>query len=351
MGVMTDRLSLFKDKRVLITGHTGFKGSWLSRIFAMAGAELAGYALPAEELSMYRLCKQDSILKSYEGDVRDFSHLRSIVNDFSPEYIFHLAAQPLVLEGYSYPRETYETNFMGTVNLLECIRRGRGFRSVVLITTDKVYREQKNACREDDALDGFDPYSNSKSCAELAAACYRRSFAMSVPISTARAGNTLGGGDFAANRILPDCMRALLKGETVQVRHPYSVRPYLYVLDTLCAYISIAVRQAEQIELAGAYNVAPGAEIIQTGVLVEKVCREWGEGRSSVSSMPDAWHETERLQLNNEKIRNSLHWRPHYSIDDAVRETVAWTKAWQCGEDMAIFTDRQIRAYLESAAK
>lgn len=269
-------LSFFYGKRVLITGHTGFKGSWLCRILLHAGAELTGFSLePPTQPNLFTLAEVAGHMQSLTGDIRDVDALSKAYAQARPEVVLHLAAQPIVREGYRDPRTTFETNVMGTVNLLECVRQGDSARSVVNVTTDKVYqnREWCWGYRENEPLDGFDPYSNSKSCSELVTHSYRDSFfsgADAPAVSTARAGNVIGGGDFAPDRIVPDCVRAVSIGKPITVRNPYSVRPYQHVLEPLAAYLLIARRQWEQRSLEGAYNVGPDdSDCVTTGELVD----------------------------------------------------------------------------------
>ena len=238
----------YGNKKVLITGHTGFKGSWLTRILTLSGAEVTGYSLtPPTDPSLFEIAGLEDTIKSVVGDIRDLEHLSRVFEETRPEIVFHLAAQPIVRESYQEPVYTYETNVMGTVNVLECVRRTESVRSFLNVTTDKVYenREWEYGYRECDNLDGYDPYSNSKSCSELVTHSYKKSFFEDgrCAISTARAGNVIGGGDFAADRIIPDCVRAAAAGKTIIVRNPYSTRPYQHVMEPLAVYLAIAMRQ------------------------------------------------------------------------------------------------------------
>ena len=275
VGLMKD-LEFYCGKRVFVTGHTGFKGAWLCRILVGAGAEVTGYALPAPtQPNLFELAGLEGKMASVLGDIRDFDALFAAFQEARPEIVLHLAAQPIVRDSYKDPAGTYETNVMGTVNILECVRRTPGVVSFLNVTTDKVYHNNEWVWgyREDEPLDGFDPYSNSKSCSELVTHSYLSSFftGESAPsISTARAGNVIGGGDFANDRIIPDCVRAVQSGEPLGVRNPHSTRPYQHVLEPLFAYLMIARRQYEDKGLAGWYNVGPDdCDCVTTGQLVE----------------------------------------------------------------------------------
>lgn len=338
----------YKGKKVFITGHTGFKGSWLSLALQKLGAEVVGYSLePPTEPSMFRILRMEDDMSSYRGDIRDFERLLACFAAEKPEVVFHLAAQPIVRESYRNPRDTYETNLMGTVNVLECVRRTGTVRSLLVVTTDKVYRNNEWiwGYREDETLDGYDPYSNSKSCAELAAASYKRSFfdGGRIRVSTARAGNVIGGGDFAPDRIIPDCFRAAEKGTPILVRNPDSVRPYQHVLEPLDAYLTIAQAQYQDAALAGCYNVGPELSgCVSTGRLVELFCRFWGEGASWKTQREPGPHEASFLRLDSSKIKSCLGWRPVWSIQEAMEQTAAWYRAYVNGEDLRGLTKKQI---------
>ncbi len=346
-------LSFYKGKRVFVTGYTGFKGSWLCQMLVSAGAEVTGYSLtPPTEPSLFRLAGLEKRMKSIIGDVRDFDYLKAAFIDAQPEIVLHLAAQPIVRESYRTPRETYETNVMGTVNLLECVRICGGVKSVLNVTTDKVYHnnEWPWGYRENEPLDGFDPYSNSKSCSELVTHSYKNSFFAdgSVAVSTARAGNVIGGGDFAADRIVPDCVRAAQKGQAIGVRNPWSTRPYQHVLEPLNAYLMIAQKQYEDGKFAGYYNVGPDdCDCLSTGELVNLFCEKWGNGLTwENQAEANAPHEANFLKLDCSLLKSTFGWKPRWHIAEAIEKTVEFSKAWLAGQDVSQVMDSQIREFL-----
>ncbi|MCI8740715.1 MAG: CDP-glucose 4,6-dehydratase [Oscillibacter sp.] len=348
-----DLLGFFRGKRILLTGHTGFKGAWLSELLLYAGAEVTGYALPAPSGGIFQALCLEERMTSVIGDVRDLAHLRQVFQACRPEIVFHLAAQPLVRESYRDPVGTYSTNVMGTVHLLECVRTCDGVRSIVNVTTDKVYRNEERfqGYRECEVLDGYDPYSNSKSCSELVTGTYVRSFLAErgAAVSTARAGNVIGGGDTAADRILPDCIRAARRGEAIFVRNPHSVRPYQHVLEPLAAYLLIAKEQFCAPEKAGAYNVGPSMEdCLTTGALADLFCRFWGDGSRWTTTPDGGPHEAARLTLDCAKIAEELSWVPRWSANTAVEKTVEWTKAVLAGQEAGAVTRGQIKDYFDA---
>ena len=353
--MMVFDLEFYRGKRVLLTGHTGFKGAWMSQILVGAGAELTGYSRGSEkELSLFALAGLQDKLRHVTGDVRDLKHLKRVFAEVQPEIVIHMAAQPIVRDSYVDPVYTYETNVMGTVNVLECVRTSRvPVKSVVNVTTDKVYKnnEWPWGYRENEPLDGYDPYANSKSCSELVTHSYFNSFFKDrdVAISTARAGNVIGGGDFAHDRIIPDCVRAVMAGKPLAVRNPHSTRPYQHVLEPVMAYLMIAARQYEDKSLAGWYNVGPDeAGCVSTGQLADLFAEKWGEGFSWLDQAdPNAPHEDNFLKLDCSKIKSVFGWRPAWHIDAAVEKVAEWTKVWLSGGDVAGEMDREIAAYLE----
>lgn len=346
--------AFYQGKRVFVTGHTGFKGSWLVKILTDMGAVVTGYALaPSTVPALFELADVESgMLRSVIADIRDFDALKAAYEAARPEIVFHLAAQPIVRESYRAPRETYEANVMGTVNLLECARLLPGTRSILNVTTDKVYRNNEWVWgyREDEYLDGYDPYSNSKSCSELVTHSYRSSFleAAGVKVSTARAGNVIGGGDFSIDRIVPDSVRAVLAGKPIVVRNPHSTRPYQHVLEPLMAYLLIAMRQWDDQRIAGAYNVGPDdCDCVTTGQLVDAFCRAWGAGASWENRDAGGPHEAGLLKLDCALLKAKLGWRPRWHIEEALARTVEWVRAWQSGEGVARCMEEQIKAYEE----
>ena len=348
-------LSFYCGKRVFVTGHTGFKGSWLCRVLLNAGAEVTGYSLdPPTEPNLFSLAGLSGRIADIRGDIRDFDRLKAAFDEAKPELVFHLAAQPIVRRSYEEPRYTFETNVMGTVNLLECIRTAETPpRSFLNVTTDKVYlnTEREAGYREEDPLDGFDPYSNSKSCSELVTHSYARSFLadQGVAISTARAGNVIGGGDFAKDRLIPDCVRAAVAGKPIILRNPRSVRPFQHVLEPVMAYLMIAARQRAEPNLADWYNVGPeDRDCITVGELADLFCAAWGSGaRWEDRSEPGAPHEAGLLRLDCTKLKTVFGWAPRWDIRQAVERTVEWTLAWQRGEDIPALMDKQIRDFVE----
>lgn len=348
-------LNFYKGKRVLLTGHTGFKGAWMSRVLVDSGAILTGYSLEAPtEPNLFSLAGLAGNMTSVIGDVRDLEHLKQVFDEAQPEIVLQLAAQPIVRTSYEQPAYTYETNVMGTVNLLECVRTSQvPVKSVVNITTDKVYlnREWCWGYREDEPLDGYDPYSNSKSCSELVTHSYKNSFFADgkTAISTARAGNVIGGGDFARDRIIPDCIRAAQKGEPVVVRNSHSTRPYQHVLEPVMAYLMIAQRQYEDSALTGWYNVGPDdCDCVTTGDLVDLFCEVWGRGMRWENRWDGGPHEANFLKLDCSKIKTTFGWKPRWHIREAIEKTVEWTDVWMQGGDIPREMDRQIEEYLEA---
>lgn len=347
-------LRFYKDKKVLVTGHTGFKGTWMCKVLKMQGADVIGYALKAPTSpSLFDMTDMAAGMKSIIGDIRDFDHLNEVFDEYRPEIVIHMAAQPIVRESYANPVYTYETNVMGTVNVMEAVRLHECVRSFVNVTTDKVYKnnEWEWGYREDDTLDGYDPYSNSKSCSELVTSSYKKSFFQdrAVAVSTCRAGNVIGGGDFAKDRIIPDCVRAVGEGKKIIVRNPYSTRPYQHVLEPVCAYLRLAQLQYQDMDkFAGSYNVGPDdCDCVTTGELVDLFCGCWGEGASWEDvSEKNAPHEAGFLKLDCSRIKRVMGWNPKWHIKDAVAHSVAWSKVYLAGGNVADEMEKQIEDYL-----
>lgn len=348
-------MSFYRGKRVLVTGHTGFKGTWLCKMLTMAGAVVTGYSLePPTNPNLFAISGLETKMDSVIGDIRDFSHLKETFEKAKPEIVIHLAAQPIVRDSYKDPRYTYETNVMGTVNLLECVRHCPSVKSVLNVTTDKVYlnREWCWGYREDEPLDGFDPYSNSKSCSELVTHSYINSFftdAEAPAVSTARAGNVIGGGDFANDRIIPDCVRAMEAGRTIGVRNPHSTRPYQHVLEPLAVYLMIAQKQYQDKAFAGFYNVGPDdCDCVTTGKLVDLFCKCWGEGAAwENQSEANAPHEANFLKLDCSKVKSVFGWKPRWHIEECMHMVCRFSKVWLCNGDVPKEMEDEIQSFLE----
>lgn len=346
-------MDFYKGKRVLITGHTGFKGAWLCQMLINAGAEVTGYALnPPTKPSLFEIANISGKMNSVIGDIRDLSKLKETFIKTQPEIVFHLAAQPIVRESYKNPVYTYETNVMGTVNICECVRTSDSVKSFLNVTTDKVYlnKEWEWGYRENEELDGYDPYSNSKSCSELVTHSYINSFFknMNIAVSTARAGNVIGGGDFASDRIIPDCIRAAIKHEDIVVRNPFSTRPYQHVLEPIYAYLMIAQKQYEDIKYAGYYNVGPDdRDCFQTGALVDLFVKHWGEGMKWIDKYDGDPHEANFLKLDCSKLKKTFGWQPHWDLNIAIEKVVEWSKCWLTNGDIEKCMNKQIEEFMK----
>lgn len=347
-------LSFYREKKVLITGHTGFKGSWMSVVLANAGAEVIGYSTCSRtETRLFDLCGIKGQITHIQGDVRDLNYLLEVFGTYQPEIVIHMAAQPIVRDSYKDSVGTYSTNVLGTVNICEAVRQTESVRSFLNVTTDKVYenREWEWGYRENEPLDGYDPYSNSKSCSELVTHSYKSSFYTDgrVAVSTARAGNVIGGGDFASDRIIPDCIRAAMKGEEIIVRNPFSTRPYQHVLDPVAAYLMIAAKQYEAPDYASWYNVGPDdRNCFRTGDLVDLFVKHWGGGLRWIDKYDGGPHEAGFLKLDCSKLKAAFGWKPHWDIETAIEKVVEWSKAWMAGEDVRPVMDRQIEEFLQT---
>lgn len=345
-------LDFYKGKKVFITGHTGFIGSWMTFLLNELGADVTGYSLePPTEPNLYSIAKISEISNSVIGDIRDYSSLKKCFDEVQPEIVFHLAAQPIVRDSYKNPVYTYETNVMGTVNILECIRNTDCVKSFVNITTDKVYenKERAEGYKENENLDGYDPYSNSKSCSELVTHSFKKSFFADgkIAVSTARPGNVIGGGDFANDRIIPDCVRAAMAKTEIIVRNPYSTRPYQHVLEPLYAYLMIAARQYDDVTLSDWYNVGPDdSGCYETGRLVDLFVEKWGDGLKWVTKSDGGPHEANFLKLDCTKIKSVFGWCPRWNLETAVEKTVEWSKCWISGADIVPVMKKQISEFL-----
>ncbi len=357
-GMVIMNNNFYNGKKVLVTGHTGFKGTWLCKMLCDMGADVVGYALtPPTQPSLYELSGIDNHIKSYIADIRDYEMLLSVFEKEKPEIVFHLAAQPIVRDSYKDPLYTYETNVMGTVNVCECIRKTDCVRSFLNVTTDKVYEncDTNVAFTEDMPLDGYDPYSNSKSCSELVTHSYKKSFfdKSNIAVSTARAGNVIGGGDFANDRLIPDCVRAAMKKEDIIIRNPYSTRPFQHVLEPLSVYMTIAEKQYHNPEIQGYYNVGPDeCDCRTTGDLATMFCNAWGNGLKWINVCEEnAPHEASFLRLNTQKIKSIFGWKPVWNVEKAVEETVEWTKVFESNGNIADIMTKQINDFLGTGAE
>lgn len=353
---MIDR-NFWQGKRVFITGHTGFKGSWLCLWLHELGATVTGYSLePPTEPNLFDLCRVDKIAKTVIADVRDVKVLSREMNQASPDIVFHMAAQPLVRDSYKIPVETYAINVMGTVSLFEAVRNTTSVKAVINITTDKCY-ENKETTRgycENDRLGGYDPYSNSKACSELVTAAYRSSYfnpedyaSHGVAIASARAGNVIGGGDWAADRIIPDCIRAFLRTEPLLIRNPNAVRPWQHVLEPLSGYLVLAQKLCQDgPRYSGAWNFGPSdSDAKSVEWLVTRLCAKWGTGASYRIDKGIHPHEANYLKLDCSKANSELGWHPQWDMDRAIESIVEWTKGYQENRDIKNICFKQIEDY------
>jgi len=364
---MTDTLragGFFSGKNVLITGHTGFKGSWLTLWLGSLGARVTGYSLdPPTDPNLFDLLGLSGMMQHLSGDIADSGRLGKVIADQKPDIIFHLAAQSLVRKSYDHPRYTYETNIMGTVNVLEAVRSSLSSCAVINVTSDKCYenREWVYGYRENDPMGGHDPYSSSKACSELVTAAYRRSFfnprdfgrTHRVSLSSVRAGNVIGGGDWAADRLVPDCIRSLLKGEKIVIRNPGSVRPWQHVLDPLRGYLMLARKLFEEgAGYAEGWNFGPEDHDVRTVEwLVKRICSKWGQGAGYVTDAGEHVHEAHYLKLDCSNARARLGWSPLWDIQKAVDSVVEWTGAYRKGEDIQALCLKQIDEFTATAAQ
>ncbi|MGN0156493.1 MAG: CDP-glucose 4,6-dehydratase [Lachnospiraceae bacterium] len=357
---MNKDLSFYKGKRILVTGNTGFKGSWMCRMLLKLGAQVTGYALePPTTPSLFALCGLPNEMHTVIGDIRDLSLLQKTFEEVQPQIVIHMAAQPIVRESYKDPVYTYDVNVMGTVNVLECIRKTESVKSFVNVTTDKVYlnREWEWGYRENEELKGYDPYSNSKSCSELVTYSYVNSFFNNrdIAVSTARAGNVIGGGDFATDRIIPDCIRAASEGKDIIVRNPYSTRPYQHVLEPVYAYLMIAMAQYENPELAGNYNVGPDdVDCYATGELVTLFCKKWKEQTGKeiqwLNQYDGGPHEANFLKLDCSKLKQVFAWQPCFHVEECMEQIAEWYWCYLQGGDVTACMDKQIDKMIKAVS-
>jgi CDP-glucose 4,6-dehydratase len=353
--------NIYKGKKVFITGHTGFKGSWLCLLLNELGAEVYGYALnPPTNPSLYKAAKVDELVVSHIADVRDHSRLCGIMSAVQPDMVFHLAAQPLVRDSYKNPVDTYSINVMGTVNLLEAVRHTESVKAVINVTTDKCYenREWLWGYRENEPMGGYDPYSNSKGCSELVTSAFRSSFfnpaeygkTHRVALASARAGNVIGGGDWAEDRLIPDFIRAVGNGEKVRIRSPHAVRPWQYVLEPLSGYLMLGAKlYSEGAKYSEGWNFGPDdSDAKPVEWIINKICTLWGNNASFETDTNPQPHEANYLKLDCSKAKTRLGWRPKWNIDTAIDRIVEWTKAYNQGADMRSVCKNQIQQYFNA---
>lgn len=342
----------YKNKRVLITGHTGFKGSWLTTWLLKLGAIVCGFSLePETDPSLFNILNFENKINHNIGDIRNPLEIEKVVNNFQPEIVFHLAAQPLVRLSYEEPKLTYETNVIGTINLYEAIRKIYSVKTIVNVTTDKCYenREWIWGYRETDPMGGYDPYSSSKGCVEILSSSYRRSFfeKRNINLSTARAGNVIGGGDWAKDRLMPDIVRALSKDENIVIRNPKATRPWQHVLEPLSGYLLLAKKTYESEEYVGAWNFGPyDTDILTVEEVVNLAIKEWGKGSYSLVKNQEEPHEAMNLKLDISKARHYLKWEPTYNSKKAIEKTIQWYKNYyESDVNMYEYTIKQIEEF------
>ncbi len=350
---------VLKNRKVLITGHTGFKGSWLCLVLHKLGADIYGYALdPPTNPSLYQEARIEELVTSYIADIRDYHRLFDFITKIQPEIVIHLAAQPLVRESYKNPVETYAVNIMGTVNLLDIVRYSPSVKAVINVTTDKCYenKEWYWGYRENEPLGGYDPYSNSKGCSELVTASFRNSFFNAkeyhnhgVAVASARAGNVIGGGDWAEDRLIPDFIRAISKQQKIKVRNPHAIRPWQHVLEPLYGYLTLSAKLLEKgNEFAQSWNFGPDdRDAKSVDWIINTLCKFWGEGASYELDNNPHPHEANYLKLDCSKAKAKLNWEPKWNIEKTIKNIVDWNKAWLNGENMRDFTNNQIMDYFK----
>ena len=349
------KLSLYKGKRVLVTGDTGFKGSWLSMILLQLGAEIVGYALPPEtEDSLFNSLGLSTKIKHIDGDIRDLDALLNVFNEHKPEFLFHLAAQAIVRRSYNDPKNTFDTNISGSVNILEAVRQTPSLKSIIYVTSDKCYKNKEWiwGYRENDELGGHDPYSASKAAAEIVFSSYLDSFFQKkddIGLASVRAGNVIGGGDWSEDRIVPDCIRALSNNEPIIIRNPKSTRPWQHVLDPLFGYILLSFKlYRNRKDYNGSWNFGPDAESIKTvNELAEQIVKNWGAGKININKDKNSPHEAGLLHLNCDKVNQALNWLPKWDFERSIKETTVWYKDVLNGKSAFDITLKQIKEYTE----
>ncbi|MBT3935650.1 MAG: CDP-glucose 4,6-dehydratase [Bacteroidetes bacterium] len=350
----------YQDKKVLVTGHTGFKGSWLCILLNKLGADVYGYALePPTVPSLFVEANVGELITSYIGDIRNLNYLNKVISKIKPEIVIHMAAQPLVLESYRDPIQTYETNVMGVVNLFEAVKNVAGIKAVLNVTTDKCYenKEWDWGYRENEPLGGYDPYSSSKACSEIVTASYRNSFfnpanfsEHGVAIASARAGNVIGGGDFADNRLIPDFINAISNKETVKIRNPHAIRPWQHVLEPITGYLILAKNlYLYGPKFTGAWNFGPNDNDARTVEwIIDSICKYWGKGASYLIDGVPKQHEAGFLKLDSSKARMKLGWTPNWDIEMTLKSIVEWNTALINGENAYDITSEQIDKYFST---
>jgi CDP-glucose 4,6-dehydratase len=348
--------NFYKNKKILVTGDTGFKGSWLCLWLNMLGAQVLGYALPPEnETDHYNIINLNTRIKHIDGDIRDYEKFKKTCLNFNPDIIFHLAAQPLVIRGYKESKYTFETNVIGSVNLLEIAKKLKNLKSLVYITSDKCYKNKEwiFGYRENDELGGHDPYSASKAAAEIVFASYYSSFfeeQQNIGLASVRAGNVIGGGDFSSNRLIPDCIKALINKESILIRKPNAIRPWQHVLEPIYGYLLLGFKLYKNPKkYSSSWNFGPDSKsLCDVKTVAEKVIKEWGKGKLEIAKNKPAVHETGLLNLNCDKAHNLLKWYPKWDIKQTIFETIEWYKNFAQKNDMLQISKKQIEKYMET---
>jgi len=352
--------SVYKNKTVLITGHTGFQGTWLTFWLKILGAKIIGYSIDVPTTpSMFELLKLESEIVHIIGDINDLKKFQSVINEYKPDIVFHLAAQPIVRTSYEKPIETFHTNVLGTANVLESIRNETNTKVCVVMTSDKCYENpiDGHPCKEDEKMGGNDPYSASKGAAEIIAASYRKSFFNKkdhCKIATTRVGNVIGGGDWAKDRLVPDCVRALIDGQKIIIRNPQSIRPWQHVLEPISAILWLAAKIYLESKYSEGWNFGPNSSSNDVTVkdVVEQILEEWGSGTFEHSDEKSSEYETKELRLDSSKASNILQWKTIFSIKEAITETINWYKIFATNEEkLKEITEEQIQNYIERAKK